>query len=612
MSNIDAKTRTLSELLNNKKYSIEYYQREYKWGEDQIKQLLTDLEDKFYEKYEDNHERINVKNYPPYFLGSVILVEKDNETFIIDGQQRITSLTLLLIYIHRHLEDEDQKGNIFRLIQSDTFGQKTFNLNIDDRKECIEKLYKEGVYNFKEDDNESIKNLVARYEEIEEIFHNEFKDTLPLFVDWLIEKVFFVEIKAQNNQDAYNIFETMNDRGLSLNSSEMLKGYVLSQIQLDEKRNEANTRWKKTVHNLVKEEKTDEGAFIKSWLRAKYARDIRERKKDAKNKDFDFIGTEFHRWVRDEKDVLKLNNSDDFFNFICEKHVRYAEIYLKILKFSKSFDVKYESIFYNAHNNLTLQNTVLLSPINLEDEEETVDKKLRMVARYLDIYLTRRFVNYKSIDYNTQVVTLFNLIKKIRSQSIENLYTILIEELNNQTENISEIINFRLYPRLKRKIRFLLARITYFIEREINTSGASFEKYIRIKYEKKPYEIEHIWSHKFDDYRNIFDSEEEFRDKRQSLGALILVPRGENQSLGDMPFKEKVDHYAKGNIIAKSLSKICYENNPSFTNYIKEKNLTFKHYDEFDKESLKERTELYRQIAELIWSQKNIELEMNN
>ena len=117
MSNIDAKTRTLSELLNNKKYSIEYYQREYKWGEDQIKQLLTDLEDKFYEKYEDNHERINVKNYPPYFLGSVILVEKDNETFIIDGQQRITSLTLLLIYIHRHLEDEDQKGNIFRLFQ---------------------------------------------------------------------------------------------------------------------------------------------------------------------------------------------------------------------------------------------------------------------------------------------------------------------------------------------------------------------------------------------------------------------------------------------------------------------------------------------------------------
>ena len=94
--------------------------------------------------------------------------------------------------------------------------------------------------------------------------------------------------------------------------------------------------------------------------------------------------------------------------------------------------------------NLTLQNTVLLSPINLDDDEETIDKKLRMVSRYLDIYISRRLINYKSIDYNTQVVTLFNLIKKIRSQSIENLYGILIEELNNQSEQISEIVKFKL------------------------------------------------------------------------------------------------------------------------------------------------------------------------
>ena len=78
------------------------------------------------------------------------------------------------------------------------------------------------------------------------------------------------------------------------------------------------------------------------------------------------------------------------------------------------------------------------------------------------------------------------------------------------------------------------------------------------------------------------------------------------------PFKEKVKHYSKGNIIAKSLAKICYENNPSFTNYIKERNLPFKYYDEFDKESLKERIELYKQISESIWSQKTIEWEINN
>ena len=48
-----------------------------------------------------------VKNYPEYFLGSIIMVDKNNDTFIIDGQQRITSLTLLFIYIHRILKSEN-------------------------------------------------------------------------------------------------------------------------------------------------------------------------------------------------------------------------------------------------------------------------------------------------------------------------------------------------------------------------------------------------------------------------------------------------------------------------------------------------------------------------
>ena len=94
----------------------------------------------------------------------------------------------------------------------------------------------EGAYETKEDDNESVKNLVDRYEDIENNFSEKLTNVLPLFADWLKEKVFFVEITAQNDQDAYNIFETMNDRGLSLNSSEMLKGYLLSQIDSEDKR----------------------------------------------------------------------------------------------------------------------------------------------------------------------------------------------------------------------------------------------------------------------------------------------------------------------------------------------------------------------------------------
>ena len=62
---------------------------------------------------------------------------------------------------------------------------------------------------------------------------------------------------------------------------------------------------------------------------------------------------------------------------------------------------------------------------------------------------------------------------------------IQIQKLEDQEEDISEITNFKLSPQLKRKVRFLLSRITYFIEKETDQVGADFEKFIKIKHIKK-------------------------------------------------------------------------------------------------------------------------------
>ena len=613
--NILGREKTLEQLLFNKEYSIDYYQREYKWGERQIGELITDFENKFSNDYEDDDKRKDVQNYQPYFLGSIILVNKDNQTFIIDGQQRLTSLTLLLIFLYRHLTNDEDKANILKYILSTQYGEQTFNLNIPSRKDCIQKLYKEGTYEINENDDESVANLVERYENIEDqfppsILNDEKK--LSMFVDWLQKKLVFVEIITGSDQDAYTIFETMNDRGLSLNNSEMLKGYLLSQIHSSDQRNKANSKWKNTVEKLIKSHKKHEEDYVKAWLRGKYANSIRERKKGAEDKDFEIIGNAFHRWVRNNKDDLLLGDSNEYYNFISEKYVRYSRYYLKILECSEKFNSKYETLFYNFYNKLTLQNSVILAPLNDSDTEDIVDKKIRMVSRYLDIYLVRRFVNYKAINYNTLVVGLFSLIKKIRNKNLEDLKEVLIQELNNQKEKISEIVNLKLTKSLNRKIRFLLSRFAYFIDREMGVTGADFGKYIRIKGERKPFEIEHIFSNNYDDYRDVFPNEEEFKNKRNSIGALILLPRGENQSYGNLPYKEKVQHYVGGNILAKSLTKKCYEHNPSFTTFVNDNNLNFKSYDKFTQENLNERTGLYKQLAELIWSEKNIENEMKS
>ena len=155
----------------------------------------------------------------------------DGKKSIIDGQQRITSISLLLIYLN-HLQDENsQKVEISKLIFSEKYGEKSFNMTDETREPCLKALFESGEYKPTEEDDETVKNMVERYEDIVQTFPEELsKEALPYFIDWLIENVVIVEITAYSDENAYTIFETMNDRGLNLTPTEMLKGLSLIHI----------------------------------------------------------------------------------------------------------------------------------------------------------------------------------------------------------------------------------------------------------------------------------------------------------------------------------------------------------------------------------------------
>jgi len=138
---IDGKGKTIRELLTAKRYSIDYYQREYKWQTKQITELLDDLATKFLDSYKPEHERAAVERYGHYFLGSIIVSDKEGQKFIIDGQQRLTTLTLLLIHLHHLLADNEHKGQIAELIFSQRFGIKSFNLDVPERTACMEAIF---------------------------------------------------------------------------------------------------------------------------------------------------------------------------------------------------------------------------------------------------------------------------------------------------------------------------------------------------------------------------------------------------------------------------------------------------------------------------------------
>jgi len=593
------KAKTIRELLGGAKYSIDYYQREYRWQTKQITELVEDLAAKFLESHEAVHDRTDVENYGHYFLGSIIISDRDGQKYIIDGQQRLTSLTLLLIYLHRHLEDEEEKGQMADLIFSRKHGRRSFNLDVPDRTPCMDALYTGQPFD-PTDQPESVVNILGRFEDIADEFPDEIGGTvLPFFADWLIENVHLVEITAYSDEDAYTIFETMNDRGLSLTPTDMLKGYLLANITTESTRSAASKVWKERIAECQDWGKEEDADAIKAWLRSQHAQKIRERKRNAKPEDFDLIGTEFHRWIRDHEEGLGLTKSSEFARFIERDFKFYTAQYLRTRWAGWELTPGLESIHFNTHHNFTLQYSVLLAPLLPDDPEAEILRKLHVVSTFIDILITRRIWNWRAIDYSTLQYAMFNVIRDIRGRSAADTAAVLAQRLADDQETFAKNERFAMHGTNGRQIHRVLARMTDFVETH-SGMASRYAEYMATG--KKRYEIEHIWANHPERHNDEFSHPSDFASMRNRIGGLLLLPKSFNASYGDLTYEEKLPHYHGQNLLARSLHSTCYENNPGFLRFIEATGLPFKPMASFKSAEMEERCALYLKLAEHIWN----------
>ena len=435
-------------------------------------------------------------------------------------------------------------------------------------------------------------------------------EALPYFADWLIENVYLVEITAYTDADAYTIFETMNDRGLSLTPTDMLKGYLLANITDTDRRNSASRVWRDRIAALQNIGKEEDADAIKAWLRSQHAQTIRERKSGAKPLDFDLIGTEFHRWVRDREELLGLHASAAFGRFIEEDFTFYGRWYERIRKAAETLTPGLESIHYNAQNNFTLQYPVLLASLVQTDSEEESLCKLRIVAGFLDTLIARRIWNGKSTNYSTMQYNMFQLvILKIRGKSATELALILTERLKAEEETFTSNERFSLHGQNGPQIHLLLARMIEFVE---TNSGrqSHYAEYIQRR-GKNGYEVEHIWANKSDRHSDEFDHPTDFSEYRNRIGGLLLLPKSFNASYSDMPYSDKYKHYYGQNLLARSLYEKAYEHDPDFRRFIDRTGLPFRPHPNFKKSDMDARQDLYRKLAEQIWNPENLRREVD-
>jgi uncharacterized protein with ParB-like and HNH nuclease domain len=618
MSAITPHYRSVQQLLQSQSFAIDEYQREYKWEKENINVLLSDLQTKFFRHYKPDDETPAVSSYGEYFLGSIIVNKRNGKNYLIDGQQRVTSLTLLLICLYRAAKARGMPvvQTLAPLIFSDNLGQPKFNLDISERLPVIQALFEGQAFN-PDGKDESIQTMYARYQDIEgNDLLAELGDALPHFIYWLLTRVGLIEIATDNDSYAYAIFETMNDRGKPLSPADMLKAYLLAPIEEPQARQQANQTWKQQVLELISWGDTHEperdANCIKAWLRAQYAESIRERKAASTDKDWELIGTVFHRWMRDHSDRLGLGKTQANQKLMTESFPFFAKAFRRILHASKHYTPGLQAVYYNAQNDFTWQSTVLLAPLVETDDDETVRRKLAVTATYLDIWVMRRAVNYIRVGYSSVSYAMWLLCRDIRRKPLAELVNILGQKLAEDDVNFAGsaakgrtgIQGLGMNQFSRRYIVHLLARLT-----EATEAGAgrteSFDKLVNREV-KNPFDIEHIWADDFDAVKTLFASEQEFQDWRNHVASLLLLPADVNRSLQDKPFAQKRAHYAKQNFYAASLDASAYLHQPQFQQFSATNELPFKAFESFTKEEQLARRELVAALVQLVWSPKRL------
>lgn len=618
MSTIVPHFKTVKQLLQGESFAIDEYQREYKWESKHIGELLTDLAGKFRSSYREEHETSAVSGYEEYFLGSIIVSKRGGKNYLIDGQQRVTSLTLLLIYLYRECAERGLGVTtiLAPLIYSDSYGKQQFNIDIPERAAVIDALFNGKDFN-PDGKDESVRTMFARYQDIVESgLAEELAEGLQHFAYWLLNRVGLIEIATDSDNHAYAIFETMNDRGKPLSPVDMLKAYLLAPISEDDQRKLANDGWKKEVLDLISftGEQEEDATCIKAWLRAQYADSIRERKAGATDRDWEQAGTVFHRWVRENSQRLEVGNAAGNLVWMTRDFPFYAKAYKRIIAASKIYTPGLEAVFYNAQNDFTWQPTVLLAPLDPADDDETVRGKIEATAIFLDIWVMRRAVNYIRVGYSTVSYAMYLLCQKIRRKPLGDLVDILIGELENGDDATFEgsesrdrkgLWDWGINQLSRRYIYHFLARVTAYLEH--GSGGADTFADLVNRSRKNPFDIEHILADDYATFGGEYEDASTFQSWRNWVPALLLLPADINRSLQDKPFEEKVRVYAGQNLLASSLSETPYANRPQFKALRTKLELEFSPLTSFTKAQIEQRCEGLVRLANAIWSPERLE-----
>ncbi|WP_411377756.1 GmrSD restriction endonuclease domain-containing protein [Helicobacter pylori] len=265
---MEAKTIKLLEFIKDNQKNqlvIPIYQRVYSWEKEQCKELWDDIIKVGGDDKMDGH-----------FIGSILYVldgitHSNNALLIIDGQQRLTTITLLLTALRDHLNDEDEFLKKFScqniqkhyLINSDKDGDKKFRLILS------------------ESDKDTLLSLIDKDKRKPSELSSKIVENFKLFEEWVsntdkletifkgLEKLMIVEIALEKGKDDPQlIFESMNSKGIELTQTDLIRNYIVMETEIEKQEGFYNKYWR-AMEEEFKQNKKWFDRFVRHYLTIK-------------------------------------------------------------------------------------------------------------------------------------------------------------------------------------------------------------------------------------------------------------------------------------------------------------------------------------------------------
>lgn len=526
-------------------FHIPRNQRDYVWEEKNWRELADDVKYVF--------SLISKKKDLSHFIGSFVFQQVDDEYIIIDGQQRITTLMIMLASIcvlQNEMNDPEGFGvtkqyligNIglksqFQRLKNDTISNLKFIIGrsteyCEDRDE--DTIFKDLPL----DKNKKSNKLIVScfwffYNYFAELSKNN-KESLDIIRSIIVEmKV--IHIISENELDCYEVFEILNARGVSLQDSELMKNYIFKYVQSESTVDVAKAKWDRILENMTKCKDNME-QFLVHYFTARFRK--------IKNKKDSFF------------QLVKEKIPKNEINALLDELVECSEIYTYFYE----PDSYPDPIICDVLNFFNLENQRQFRPIFIA-YFLAYNKKL-----INETELQKAFILIRNFYFS------YGLICKNGSNLIENSVYSLANEIYLSTDRVTASMFFskfsgyypseetfiahfsekgysnknKLYTNSKNKkeVNYILRGIEQYYQSE---QGAELQCNLA------KCNVEHI------------NSDSEIEDMPCKIGNLLLISEAINSNIGNIPFSRKVNEYKKSKLSNVSRFVEHYGSNGEFT-----------------------------------------------